>query len=576
MQLSGYKKGKPDIAWWIGQLKYGIKWRKRFSYESEWDLWRSWYRNDFGPRVLPNNIFYRTMRSAVPRIYFRNPSVSIQAGREGLNNMVLAQLLEQIDNNLIRDMDIKNSIKAMVQNAWMFGTGVGKSGIGSEFALNPADIASGSAPLADGVGNDFRVEYDSRVKASMPWFKKAPTDCLILPHGSIDRESAPWEAFVIKRPLEDVKNDPRFVKKFRQKVGATSDGSLEESQTQYYGHMGEDEIEWAHLFEIRDKRTGKIFVISDTVADGPLIFQPDFFASTLTSNVKTLVFNDNDDTFWGIPESVFLAPLQVEMNEILTFTRYHRRLSVLKVLARKGAVDPDELAKLLSPDPMTAIYTNNQINESVQVVQAGSIPNDLYEAGNLLEQVVRTTVGFSRNEAGEFMGGSRKPTATEVDRVADSAEIRLDERRDRVADLLTEIVQEMHPLIFTHWQEEQVVRVAGPAGVPLWVAFRPEILSGGSYKVKIDPDTSAPETKQNREAKAIQIYGILKENPLINPIELTRYLLHELYGVHFDSMMKGLPEGMGMSQERPMNPGQYMNVVQKSQQMGLPNTTGGA
>ena len=70
--------------------------------------------------------------SIVPRIYFRNPSISLVASKPGLENMLFAQVLERIDNKLIKRMKIKNQIKLMVQDAFMFGTCVGKLGYRSE------------------------------------------------------------------------------------------------------------------------------------------------------------------------------------------------------------------------------------------------------------------------------------------------------------------------------------------------------------------------------------------------------------------------------------------------------------
>jgi hypothetical protein len=129
-----------------------------------------------------------------------------------------------------------------------------------------------------------------------------------------------------------------------------------------------------------------------------------------------------------------------------------------------------------------------------------------------------------------------------------------------MADMITDIVQDMHGLLFDNWGQEQIVDVVGPGGVPIWIQFRPELLRTGRYRVKVDPDSSLPQTKELRELKAMRLYELLKTNPLIDPFKLTQYLLHELHGVQFDDMMRMLP---------PVGPEQAGGVIQPQQFGGL-------
>ena len=85
------------------------------------------------------------------------------------------------------------------------------------------------------------------------------------------------------------------------------------------------------------------------------------------------------------------------------------------------------------------------------------------------------------------------------------------------------------------------------------------MLRNASYEVKVDPDTSAPETKALRTERAKITYEILKSNPLINPQLLTRYLLHELHGVQFDDML--VEPNLGQTQA--LNFDQFQEVNQE-------------
>jgi hypothetical protein len=70
-----------------------------------------------------------------------------------------------------------------------------------------------------------------------------------------------------------------------------------------------------------------------------------------------------------------------------------------------------------------------------------------------------------------------------------------------------------------------------------------------------------------REQRAIQLYGLLRTNPLINPIKLTQYLLHQLHGTQFDDMMQNPMAGPGMSPQNPLQLGQYVQLLPQLLQM---------
>src|SRR5690242_3779427 len=104
----GYTKGVPDHSYWLGEVRSAIKFRQDQAYQPMWKTWRNWYRGDFGGRSkMPKNLFYMMIRSLVPRVYFRNPSISIRPGKPGYEYMVLAQILERVDNKLITKMQLK-------------------------------------------------------------------------------------------------------------------------------------------------------------------------------------------------------------------------------------------------------------------------------------------------------------------------------------------------------------------------------------------------------------------------------------------------------------------------------------
>src|SRR6266567_3787977 len=116
MAETGYINGKPDVSYWMQQVRKGIAYRKKYAYQDQWDTWRKYYRGQWDAKIMPYNVFFKMIRTLVPRVYFRNPSISIAPGKPGLEYMVLAQILERIDNKLIKSMRLKTQLKMAVQD----------------------------------------------------------------------------------------------------------------------------------------------------------------------------------------------------------------------------------------------------------------------------------------------------------------------------------------------------------------------------------------------------------------------------------------------------------------------------
>lgn len=561
----GYKNGKPDINWWKTQISAGTAYRKKYAYEERWDTWRKYYRGEWRKDILPSNIFFKMVRTIVPRIYFRNPSISLQPTKPGPEHMLFSQLLERIDNKLIKKMKLKKAIKQMVHDGFMFGTGVGKLGYGAEFTPSP-EMLNTDQPYDK---NGRIVEYNQNVQANMPWFMRVHPGAFIVPHGLMDFDDTRFAVHWIRRPVSDVKDDPRLSNTAH--IGPSSHGtSMGTTGTGKKADDLKNPIDMVDLFEIRDKKTQMVFVIAPYVTQDILYEGPDDMQFDSRLPFFTVTFNPDDSAFWGIPDSKILEPIQKELNETRTLMQMHRRLSLVKLLFKKGSITESELSKLLGPDPMAAVEMTGNPLSDIRILEGSNIPADLFNALEATHSDARETVGFSRNQFGEYKPGSGDTTATEAQIVRMASEIRVDERRDMLADMLVEIVESMHKIIFEKWTNEQVVDIMGPGGVPVWIRFKPEVLKQTGYLVNIDPDTSVPETKQAREQKAVQMYSMLREDPLFDPYKLRRYLLHELHGTMWDDML--MVQGQFGTPGSPLD---IQGAIQLFQQAGQGGGQGG-
>lgn len=547
------RSSKPSYTWWETQINAGIDFRKKYAKQEMWEAWRAYYRGEWPPGTLPINYFFSILRALVPRVYFKNPSVSVTPAMPGMLAAVFAQILERIDNKLLKAMNVKKHIKKMIQDAFLFGTAFGKLGFGAVYSPSPRSIIT-AAPISKTWGS---VEYKAGVMANMPWFSRVHPGYIIVPDMTEDLDDARWVTHEVERPFQDIKDDPRF---------KTAMKDLKPTRRQHHqgGATIEKPLEMIRLWETRDTKFQKVYVFA---ADQKATIYDEIDELQVNQGfpIFDLVFNNDDEVMWGVPDSIIIEPQQLEANETRTQMMMHRRLTVIKILYEEGVIDQRELDKMISETVAAGVRVKDI--SKVKPVQAGDIPRELFLNADMVSSDIREQVGFSRNQMGELQQKERT-TATEASIVQMASEIRVDERQDIVADMLERVIHSMHHTILKFWQEDQVIDLVGPGGIPIWVEFSGKMLSGGAYEVNVDAESATPQTRQVREAKAIQAYSILKENPLVDPIKLTQYLLRELYGVQYDDMLRGLPQGAG--QNFPMNVAQFGQLMQNANRLGLP------
>ncbi len=525
-----FSNGAPDPGWWMEQINAALEYRKKFANEDMWDEWRRYYRGQWDRDILPVNVTFSHLRSMVPRVYFRNPSVSVTPARAGFLDMAFAEVVNKLDNLMLQQMAVKQELKMMVQDAFLFGTAIGKLG------------------FSTGETQRERVDYDHTMHSNMPWFRRVPPGEFLVPDGSRDFRDMRWVAHWMQRSKDDVAADKRLNQQVRHDLPAT--------KTLGGSASIEQPVDMVDLVEIRDAKTQKVILLApfgdgDQPQGKVLLVADDIMqAPGLGFNMFPVIFNPDDEVFWGVSDVKILEPQQLERNEIRTQMMKHRRLLLVKLLVRRGKITESEAVKMVSEDVGPIVYVDGDPDAAVSKLQISNIPTDLIVADREVGQDIRETLGFSRNQLGELQSRRGDTSATEAKIVSDASEIRIDERRDIIADVLVRMVKMMNDILFDRWEGEQVAEVVGPGGAQIWVTFNPRDLGMGHYNVKVDPDSSTPRTRGLREAKAVKIYEILKSNPFVDPEALTRFLLNELEGVEVSDLMRALPP----PQQQPNGP----------------------
>ena len=578
--IGGVPNKERSLDWYKTAVLNGMNFQYKYAKSSMWPQYKAYYRHEFPDGTLPVNMIFSVLRSMVPQVYFRNPHVTVTPTKPGPEHEFHARLVEDIDNWLLRELSVKYEMKKMINDAFLCGTGTGFIGYDSQFGYSPSKSIGqqnvASITQFDKQGN--RIEYQSQITPGMPWFLRARPEDVIYPWGCESAGNAMWTALRVFRPLKDVQADPKYKN--------TSDlkGSYVQSRTIAHGAIRDEfndgefkDFEWVELFELHDTKTKEIVVF--TMDHDKFLRKEEDVMQVEGLPVQTLVFNPDPDFIYGIPDARIIEPQLLELNEVRTQAMKHRRVDILKFLYKRGSMTKEAMDRLLSEDVQAGVEINadSSLRDAVIPLNPGAsgILADLERMGEVIRGDVREMVGFSRSTAGEYQGKTHI-SAAETGVVSAANQIRLDERRDIVADVLTNIIRKLNQIIFTHWTEPMVRSVVGPDGAKYWLKFKPSEIKG-EYGLKIDPSNAIPVTPELRKKEAnemAQAYatmnmGLVKAGQPIPP-EIQRYFFGQYEGLDVDKLMAQIGQGaqaMMAQQGAGRNPGQPIPPAQAAQQV---------
>lgn len=545
------------LVYWKSQIRRGISYQQKFGLSKKWKDYHDYYYGKYKTEVYAVNKVFSMLRSLVPRIYFRNPKLIVSPKRPELEER--AFVVQAVDNLLIKEMLMKETIKMIIQDAFFCNRGIAKIGYDTQYGSVPEFVVK-EPPT------DEAIEYDVTVKPGMPWVLRANPEHFLVPWGVASLRDTPWVAHRVVRLLSDVKKDPiyentgklkgglvRELRGMKDKEAGISDvvrGSQDEAIKEYQTA----EEEWVEIWEIRDLKRGQILALNldhDKFLRRPVSdeLQKD------GAPFEDICFNLDNDVYWGPSDMRILEPIQLELNEVRTQMSKHRKINVLKILFN-DKISEEQVQKILSGDVGVAERIPELTKDDVVVVQVNE-PVQLRVDAQDIERDGRETVGFARTEEGEYAGPPRR-TKAEIQTVQQAHWIRIDERRDVVADFLVRAMEKVNKIVFEKWDQARVVPLVGPDASLHWVQFTGQELAG-EYDLSIDIDTGRPVTTETKRSEAWELLERLTANEVVlahlNPRELLRNVLKLYDWIDTDRVLLaaeaqagGMPaqiEGMG-------------------------------
>ena len=595
-----------ELATWKERIAAGMAAQEKYANTKDWKVYEDYYLGKYGINLYVNYIF-GLARAMTPMVYFRNPRVAVMPRRAELEAQ--SPVLEAVDNWMIQEIGLKQQLKLLILDNFLYGAGIVKLGYDSEYGFDqdilmppiatPMGVADMSNETPSQRVKSFikgmlgqkqmkeadmdKIEYNSLIQPGMPWAMRWPPGDFIIEPGATGIEDAQWCAFRIMRKLDDIKNDAKyenteelvpgyneeyFDRNKERMIAREMPSRREAEATALAGEPRRDD--WCELWELHDKKTEHIQVGARN-HDKFLRNEQDLLQIDGLPAIA-VVFNRNPRSFWGVPDARVLQPMQEELNRVRMLQEEYRKSNVRRLITRKAAFDAANQEKFMSDTAVAFIEIQDEAQDLSKALfqLQGFMPADLGQWADQIRADMRELIGMGRNQMGEWsrgeQGGASRGTATEAQIVQQGAQIRVDERRDILADTLSLIIRRCNQMIFKWWKAPKVIRIAGPEGQQ-WINYTGVDLKG-EYDYLIEPDDALPMTRERRRQEALAVYQLMAQDPFANPLELRRWVLDKFEGANPQRLLKP-PEQIQQEQQQE----QQKAMMEQTQKGGPPRAS---
>lgn len=576
-----------DVKVWQDRIRNGLRFQAKIGRSDEWSRFKEYYRHNYAAGSLPVNMMFSVLRSLTPQVILRNPKVTVTPRKGGPLAELNARIVQKLDNWLLYELLAKQEIKKLVQDCFFAGTATCFIGYDSMFGFDESlTDPTGQFTMTQFDKSGDRIEMNKGVNPGMPWMLRCRPEDVVFPWGSTDAASLEWVAMRMFRRVSDMKKDRKYTNTADltgsvTPIRTTAEGSTIVDFKDNPQYSPDPEAQWIELWQVHDGRTGRVLAFT---LDGSALLRDDEDGSQIDGlPCETLSFNPDPDYIYAVPDARIIEPQVLELLDIRTQAMKHRQQDIIKALIKEGAIKDSEKIKLANGQigAFVEVDIDSDLRNAILPLAPGvsGILQDLNMQGQQTQGDIREMVGFSRVMSGEYQGKSHV-SAAETQAVFASMNIRLDERRDAVADLLGKIVRKWNAYIFTHWTADRVESIIGPDGAKWWLKFTgPQIKD--DYDLIVEPEEGKgldTGTKRETLMEVAELWAKLNAGAIAQgqpvPPEIQRALFSNFDDIGLDvdkliaqttalgaqTQMQQQLQGMGASADNPIAPQQLAGI----------------
>lgn len=572
------------------QIELSRQWRQTEDYDELWRRMIDLYRGRHYKSMLPEdkmlvNMAFSTINIVVPSVSVRNPTFTVNA--QTPDSAPNAIVTEAVLNYIYRTNKFHRHFKRAVKDSRIIGHGwlkVGykfvKEGGKPEVTISEGEDGEahvdGQYEVDEQVPENVVGDSDAVVKEDRPFVEHVSVFNVFVDPDATSMDDLGWIAQRIRRPIAEVAKDKRYKASVRKTLVADAQSRWSEPRTT---RSGPDEIRdttqgYVDIWEFYDVRKCVVSVFANT-GDDFLIAPRRMPYSTGHPFVRVSAY-EIPEFFYPMGDLEAVEILQLELNETRSQMMNHRKKFSRKYLYREADFSPDGVEALKSPDDnvMVPVESDRTLADVVQALPAQITPPEFYNQSATIQGDIDRVSGVSDYQRGGMPDVRR--TATEAGIMADAANARAADAVSGIEECLADIGYRIIKLMQQFMTSDQVARVTGPSGMPVWIQFDADYIQG-EFDYEVVAGSTQPNNESFRRQSALQLMDSMAPlMPFINGPELARHVLAEGFGIKDTDRFIAQPMAPPMGQEQtPGGPGTgmppQMGMPPQTPEMGMPS-----
>jgi hypothetical protein len=527
---------------YVAQLTRSKRWRSN-DYDGTWSRMRDLYKGKHyeaggSGDQLVINMSFATINVIAPSVAVSNPRFTVSARTP--KHEAQAMFTEEVVNYIWRTQKYQQQFRLTVNDWLVFGHGWMK--VGYKFVQEPK-VASADPPSTEVAdeGIDDREEHDGNVESEMqvrddrPFAERISVEDIFVDPDCHTVEDMAWICQRIRRPVNDVRVDKRYTNtKVRKEVQPTTSSRFDDdSRSQHeVASSGAKDKGYVDIIEFYDLRRKTYCVFADGSTEG-FLRNPEKMPYAFGHPFLMLRNYEVADEFYPIGELEQIEPAQLELNETRTQMINHRKRNGRKYLYMEDAFDDTGINALESDEDNTMVPVNagQDLNRVIIPMPSIGVPPDFYNQSQMIEDDMDKVSGVS-----DYMRGQQpsiRRTATEAAMIQDAANSRAQDKMARIENFLALVGERLIMLLQQYMTGEQVVRVVGPAALPVWITYDKDYIAG-QFDFDVEAGSTQPQNETFRRQSAMQLVDAMAPFAaagVINEAELAKYVLQTGFGV---------------------------------------------
>lgn len=485
------------------RVEVAKQWRREQGYDDTWHRLVDMYRGKQYEYASPEdrmtvNIAFSTVNVIAPSVAVNYPKITVNASKP--DDAPRAIITEAVINYWWKHYKVRPQFRRTVKDFLVVGHGWLKCGyryieetkVGSEDDINDPEAPGGTSTSTTVVVED------------RPFVERVSVFDIFVDPDATCLEDARWIAQRIKRPIQEVKTDKRYVAATRSNISVLGAGISSEPGS--YNRVVDDEQGYVEVWEFYDIVKNTMCVFADGADD--FLVKPFKMPYSFGHPFVMIRNYDVPEHFYPMGDLEAIEPMQRELNETRTQMMNHRKRYARKYLFRESSFDESGRADLESDvdNVMVKVIGDEPLSNSVVPFPSVMTPPEFYNQSQMIQGDVANISGVSEYQRGALPEIRR--TATEASIVQDASNARAADKLATIEGAIAAVAGNLIALAQQYMTGEQVARVVGKDGAPLWVTFDSDYIAG-DFDFDVEAGSTQPNNESFRRQSALQLVDAL-------------------------------------------------------------------